>query len=106
MDLQRYFTFVAAFIFVLALIFALAWIAKRLGVGGAVASAGRGRRLALVEVLALDAKRRLAIVRRDDVEHLILLGPSNDTLIESGIQRPSFGAAVAAVGRGEAEATK
>jgi hypothetical protein len=35
-----------------------------------------------------DARRRLILVRRDDVEHLILLGAHEDILVESNITLP------------------
>ena len=94
MDLQNYVTFVSALIFVLALMLLIAWIVRRLGLGGAVPTGGRQKRLAIVEMLALDTRRRLVLVRRDDVEHLLLLGPEADRVVETGI-RPSFRAAVA-----------
>lgn len=95
MDLQHYFTFVAALIFVLALIMLLAWIARRLGVGGATPVLGRQRRLAVVEVLPIDAKHRLVLVRRDDTEHLIILGADGQSVVETGIRPSGFAAAVA-----------
>jgi flagellar protein FliO/FliZ len=42
-------------------------------------------RVKVVEVRYLDAKRRLVLIRRDGVEHLLLLGGSSDLVIESGI---------------------
>jgi len=36
----------------------------------------------------VDAKRKLVLLRRDDTEHLILLGPNSDTLVEAGIDAP------------------
>jgi hypothetical protein len=53
-------------------------------------SSGRGRapRLGVTEFFNLDRQgRRLVIVRRDNVEHLVLIGGPNDVLIESSIQR-------------------
>ncbi|HET8729431.1 MAG TPA: flagellar biosynthetic protein FliO [Alphaproteobacteria bacterium] len=87
MDSIQYLRFLAALAFVLALIAVIAWAARRWGLLGAVAARGRGqaRRLELVEAMALDAKRRLVLVRRDGVEHLVLLGINGDLLIESGI---------------------
>jgi flagellar protein FliO/FliZ len=38
-----------------------------------------------VEALSIDARRRLVIIRRDDREHLILLGPESEQVIETGI---------------------
>ena len=47
--------------------------------------APRGRRLAFVERTSLDGGRKLLLVRRDDVEHLIMVGGPIDLVIESGI---------------------
>ena len=44
-------------------------------------------RLGIIEGMALEGKRRLVIVRRDNVEHLLLIGGENDLVIEQGIQR-------------------
>lgn len=93
---------VLALVAVVALIFAVAWVARRLGLGGPlVAVGGKRRRLAIVEVLPLDAKRRLVLLRRDGTEHLVLLGATSDTLIERGIHDGSaFAVADAPQGTG------
>jgi flagellar protein FliO/FliZ len=70
---------------VVALIIGLAAVARRLGFMGRLAAAGGRRRLQIVEVLPLDAKRRLVLLKRDGAEHLVLLGLSGDTVIERGI---------------------
>jgi hypothetical protein len=44
------------------------------------------RRLSVVEHASVDGRRRLVLVRRDNVEHLIMTGGPVDVLIESGIQ--------------------
>ncbi len=46
----------------------------------------RSRRLAYVERTALEGGRKLLLVRRDDVEHLILIGGPIDLVVESGIR--------------------
>ena len=46
----------------------------------------RGQRLGISEYHELDKVRRLVIVRRDDVEHLILIGGNQEFTIESNIQ--------------------
>lgn len=46
---------------------------------------GAARRLQVVEVTALDPRRKLILVRRDDVEHLLLVGQDGNRLVESGI---------------------
>lgn len=43
------------------------------------------RRLELVDQSNLDGRRRLVLVRRDDVEHLIMTGGPVDVVIETGI---------------------
>lgn len=90
MDYDIFFRFLIALIFVLGLIGLLAWAARRFGIGGRVAvRSGRRRRTMVVEATAVDAKRRLVLVRRDDVEHLILLGPTVDLVVEQGIAVPA-----------------
>jgi len=44
------------------------------------------RRLAVVEHASVDGRRRLVLVRRDNVEHLIMTGGPVDVLIETGIE--------------------
>lgn len=91
MDMYGYAKFVIALIFVLGLIGLLAAVARRLGFGLPQTQVRRGqqKRLSMVEVAALDAKRRLVLVRRDDVEHLIILGHNGETVLETGITPPA-----------------
>ena len=50
----------------------------------------RDKRLGVVETASVDAKRKLLLVRRDDVEHLVMIGGPIDMLIETGIKgRPA-----------------
>lgn len=46
------------------------------------------KRLAVVEQAVIDAKRKLVLIRRDDVEHLVMTGGPVDIVIESGIGAP------------------
>ena len=55
------------------------------------------RRLAVVEHAAVDNRRRLLLVRRDGVEHLIMTGGPVDVVIETGIGAPTAAAVVAPV---------
>jgi flagellar protein FliO/FliZ len=91
MDLGEYFRFFLALAFVLVLIAGLAALLRRSGFGERLAatpsSAGQ-RRLSLVEVRPLDAKHKLVLLRRDDREHLVLLGATSDLLIEGDIPAP------------------
>ncbi|MBP2293564.1 FliO/MopB family protein [Azospirillum rugosum] len=90
MDLDQYIRFIVALLFVIALIMVVAWVMRRVGFGGLVSTPSRQRRLGVVEVLPLDGKRRLVLVRRDDQEHLLLLSAFGDTVVDGGI-RPGGG---------------
>jgi flagellar protein FliO/FliZ len=88
MEFGEYLRFFFALGFVLVLIAGLAAVVRRSGFGerlAATPSSAGERRLYLVEVRPLDAKRKLVLIRRDDREHLVLLGAASDLLIESDI---------------------
>lgn len=86
MEPTAYIRFVLALILVLGLILGLAWILRRLGLGiGANGPLTRRRRLRTVESVLLDGRHRAVLIRRDDVEHLVLVGPNTSHVIESGI---------------------
>jgi flagellar protein FliO/FliZ len=90
MDVSSYARFILALIVVLGLIFAVTWVMKRLGVGqNQLGALGRKRRLRTVESTSIDGRHRLVLVRRDTVEHLVLLGPTTSQVIETGIAAPS-----------------
>jgi len=61
------------------------WLLKFLSNATGKATRGRNRRLAVIDSLALDPKRQLLIIRRDNVEHLILTGGAQDVVVETGI---------------------
>jgi flagellar protein FliO/FliZ len=88
--------FFIAFIIVLALIGGTAYVVRRFGGDrlGAAASRGRQPRLAVVDAAAVDGRRRLLLIRRDNVEHLLMIGGPTDVLVEANIVR-----APAATGR-------
>ena len=48
-------------------------------------SGRRGQRIGISEYHELDKTRRLVLIRRDNVEHLLLIGGPQDMLVESGI---------------------
>lgn len=45
-------------------------------------------RLAVMEQASVDSRRKLVLIRRDDVEHLIMTGGPVDVVIETGISAP------------------
>ncbi len=87
MDISQYFRFLLALVFVLGLIGLVGWAVRRFGLGNRMpAIRSSNRRLGVVEILPVDARRRLILLRRDDREHLVLLGSDQgqDLLIETG----------------------
>ena len=76
--------FFAALTLVIGLMGGLALILKRLQLGGPIKT-GSARRLKILEILQLDSRRKAILLRRDDKEHLVILGPNGETVIESGI---------------------
>src|SRR5262245_21595226 len=45
-------------------------------------------RLGVIEQASVDARRKLVLIRRDGVEHLIMTGGPVDVVIETGIEAP------------------
>jgi flagellar protein FliO/FliZ len=82
-------TFILAFVAVLALIAALAWGVRRFAGNRLGANTNRGRmpRLAVIDAAAVDGRRRLVLVRRDNVEHLLMIGGPTDIVVEPNIVR-------------------
>ena len=85
----QYLQYAAALFFVLALIGVLVWVLKRISGGKVRSGSRRGRRLAVLEATMVDKRRRLVLVRRDDLEHLIMIGGPQDVVIETGIEPPA-----------------
>lgn len=57
---------------------------------GTYVRGGKSRhRLAVVDAAPVDARRRLILVRRDGVEHLLLIGGAGDVVVEAGIGAPA-----------------
>lgn len=83
--------FVVALALVLALIAAATWFARRYLASGFIGNLGGRRRLSVIEYAMLDGKSRLVLVRRDDAEHLLVLGPSGATVVETGIRSAAGG---------------
>jgi flagellar protein FliO/FliZ len=82
-------TFLFAFIAVLALIGVAAWLVRRFATNRLGANPNRGRmpRLAVIDAAAVDGRRRLVLVRRDNVEHLLMIGGPSDIVVEPNIVR-------------------
>jgi flagellar protein FliO/FliZ len=81
--------FFIAFLIVLALIVLTFWAIRRFGRIGLGASAARGRqpRLGVIDAAPVDGRRRLVLIRRDNVEHLLMIGGPSDIVVEQNIVR-------------------
>ena len=78
--------FLVALGIVLILILLLAWILKKVNtLSSRVGREGADPRLSVREAIQVDHKRRLVLIRRDNVEHLVLIGGDNDLLVEHHI---------------------
>jgi len=63
------------------------WYGARLfsGGGSRIGKMRPNQRIGVIESAIVDGTRRLVLVRRDDTEHLLLLGNHGDLVIESNI---------------------
>lgn len=90
MGLFDYIRFVLALGFVLGLIGICYWLVRRYAVErlGLAMNVGKTQRLRIVETRVLDGRRRLVLVRRDETEHLLVIGGESDMVVETGIPAP------------------
>src|SRR6478672_4256118 len=80
--------FFIAFAIVLVLIGLTAWLVRRFGSSRLGGSArGRQPRLAVIDAATVDGRRRLVLIRRDNVEHLLMIGGPTDVVVEPNIVR-------------------
>ena len=81
--------FLVAFPAVLGLIGLVLWLVHRFGTGrlGGAGTRGRQPRLGVIDHASVDARRRLILVRRDNVEHLLMIGGPTDVVVEANIVR-------------------
>ena len=88
-DLNTIILAVAATLFVIAFVALMLWafrtfVPRRPGAHGFLRP--RDRRLGVVETAPVDHRRKLVLVRRDNVEHLIITGGPVDMVVETGIK--------------------
>ena len=80
---------ILALIIVIGLASAVFYVVRHVSTGriGTAAMRGRQPRLAVIEVAGIDPRRRLLLIRRDNVEHLIMIGGPTDVVVEPNIVR-------------------
>ena len=77
-----YFNAVLGLFFIIGLIFLCAYVARKFNLAQTLAKRPDMR----VKVLFrtnIDARNKIVLVRKDDTEHLLMVGPSHSLLIES-----------------------
>jgi flagellar protein FliO/FliZ len=81
--------FLIAFVVVIGLIALTAWLVRRFGGERLGTGSARGRqpRLAVIDAATVDGRRRLVLIRRDNVEHLLIIGGPTDVVVEQNIVR-------------------
>ena len=64
----------------------------------AITGRERAKRLSVIDAAVVDSRRRVVLIRRDNVEHLVLIGGPTDVVIESriGLEEPSAASAAIA----------
>lgn len=74
-------------IVIVLIVFGL-WLLKVLTKAGERLGRANDKRLQVVDTATVDGKRKVMIIRRDNVEHVIMTGGPQDLVIESGIAVP------------------
>jgi flagellar protein FliO/FliZ len=81
LDLGRYF----ASLLLVGGLLGGAWLAaRRFGVPGIVSRVAH-KRLSVVETLMIGPRHKLFLLRRDGIEHLLLVSPQGASVVENGI---------------------
>lgn len=86
MDAASLLRALAALLFVIGLIYLLAFLGRKFDLPRRLSGVGRGSaRLGVEEVLYIDAKHRLLLIRRDQTQHLVCIAPNGVYTVETGI---------------------
>lgn len=86
MNWTDYLRFVMALTFVIGLMGGFYLILKKLNLGNLQPSNSK-RRLRVIESLMLDSRHRAVLLQRDDKEHLVILSPTGETVVETRIEK-------------------
>jgi flagellar protein FliO/FliZ len=81
MDILDALKALAALAFVLGILLGFAWLLRKYGSSLGIKVGQEASDLRVVEWRALDMRRKLAVVRWDNRDHLLVLGPTGDIVI-------------------------
>ena len=87
MDTNQYIQLALALIVVLGLMWLLSLVLKKIN-NAQSGMSGKSNRLKIVEQRMIDTKTKVAIVRCDNKDHLVLLGQNGQTLIKGDMPIP------------------
>jgi len=88
MDSVDYTRFIFSFIFVIALIGLCGMLLKKyVGSEKFLSLRNSTGRLKIIEIRHIDSKRKLVLVKRDEVEHLLFINDTNQTVLETCISK-------------------
>lgn len=90
MDFLSILKAVAALVFVLGVLLGGTWLLRKYGQRIGLKAGVASNDLRIVEWRSLDLRRKLAVVRWGEREHLICLAPTGDTLLGSRDAPPDF----------------
>ncbi|HEV1999113.1 MAG TPA: flagellar biosynthetic protein FliO [Xanthobacteraceae bacterium] len=96
--------YILTILLVLALVGLVAWLLRQFGAARrALSGSSRNRqpRLAVLDHATVDARRKLVLIRRDNVEHLLLIGGPTDVVVEMNIVRATPVAPLARTARAD-----
>lgn len=87
MDYSQYIQLGVALIVVLIMMWMLSLVLKKINQAQSGMS-GKSNRLKIVEQRMIDTKNKVAIVRCDNKDHLVILGQNSNTVIKSDMDIP------------------
>lgn len=90
MEQLNYLRYLLAFAIVMGLICLMGWAGKKFGWAqlGIKMASPQNKRLQVISMQSIDTRNRLVLIRRDNTEHLLAVGPEQITVIETNITPP------------------
>jgi flagellar protein FliO/FliZ len=79
--------FFLVFVLITGILVPVAWRWFSIGPLKSAGPRGRQPRLAVIDTASVDVRRRLVLIKRDNVEHLLLIGGPTDIVVEANIAR-------------------
>lgn len=87
MDWNQYIQLGVALALVLAMMGLLSFILKKINFAQS-GMANKNTRIKIIEQRMIDSKHKVAIIRCDDKDHLVILGQNGDTVIRADMDMP------------------